>query len=47
VPREELPSIARKAIDDASVFYNPKAMDYNDALRVLEAAWEGRPLDAG
>lgn len=44
VPREKLPSVARRAIDDASVFYNPREMGYSDALGVLEAAWEGRPL---
>lgn len=44
IPREILPEIARTALGDGSVFYNPEEMDYADALRVLEAAWEGKTL---
>jgi len=45
VPRERLTEIARTALGDGSVFYNPEELDYDDSLMVLEAAWEGRPLD--
>ncbi|MFA7424177.1 MAG: hypothetical protein WCZ16_03905, partial [Desulfosarcinaceae bacterium] len=45
VPRARLPEIARVALGDASIFYNPEALDEDDLLMVLEAAWEGIPLD--
>jgi alcohol dehydrogenase len=45
VPRAKLPEIARVALGDASIFYNPEALDEDDLLMVLEAAWEGIPLD--
>lgn len=44
VPKEALPDIARTAMGDASQFYNPEELDYNDFLMVLEKAWEGKPL---
>ena len=47
VPRERLPDIARTALGDGSIFYNPEDLDYDDLLMVLEAAWEGMPLDSG
>ncbi|MBP8980705.1 MAG: iron-containing alcohol dehydrogenase [Syntrophobacterales bacterium] len=47
VPRERLPDIARAALGDGSIFYNPEDLDYDDLLMVLEAAWEGLPLDPG
>jgi len=47
VPRERLPDIARTALGDGSIFYNPEDLDYDDLLMVLEAAWEGMPLDTG
>lgn len=47
VPREKLPEIAKTALGDGSIFYNPEDLDYNDFLMVLEAAWEGKPLDTG
>jgi alcohol dehydrogenase len=47
VPREQLPLVAEKAIDDGSIFYNPEELDRGDCLTVLEAAWEGIPLDLG
>jgi len=47
VPRERLPDIARTALGDGSIFYNPEDLDYDDLLMVLEAAWEGIPLDSG
>ncbi len=45
VPRESLPDIARTALGDGSIFYNPEDLDYDDLLMVTEAAWEGKPLD--
>jgi len=45
VPREILPEIARAALLDGATIYNPEDQDYDDNLLVLEAAWEGRPLD--
>lgn len=45
VPREKLPAIVEAARRDGAVFYNPEEMDAEDARMVLEAAWEGRPLD--
>jgi len=45
VPREKLPDIAKTALSDGSLFYNPEDADYDDFLMVLEAAWEGTPLD--
>jgi alcohol dehydrogenase len=45
VPREKLPDVANTALSDGSLFYNPEDVDYNDFSMVLEAAWEGTPLD--
>jgi len=45
VPRESLPEIARTALGDGSIFYNPEELDYDDLLMVAEAAWEGKFLD--
>ncbi|MEE4357382.1 MAG: iron-containing alcohol dehydrogenase [Desulfococcaceae bacterium] len=45
VPKEKLPEIAQTALGDGMVFYNPEDVDYEDWLMVLEAAWEGVPLD--
>ena len=45
VPREKLPEIAKTALSDGSLFYNPEDLDYDDFLMVMEAAWEGKPLD--
>lgn len=45
VPRDALPDIARTALGDGSIFYNPEEMDGADALMVMEAAWAGDPLD--
>jgi alcohol dehydrogenase len=45
VSREKLPDIARTALGDGSIFYNPEELDYDDFLMVLDAAWEGKPLD--
>jgi alcohol dehydrogenase len=45
VPRAVLPEIAKAALLDGASVYNPEETDYDDNLMVLEAAWEGRPLD--
>ena len=45
VPKEKFPDIAQTALGDGSLFYNPEDMDYDDMLMVMEAAWEGVPLD--
>jgi len=45
VPRDVLPEIAKAALFDGATIYNPEDSDYEDNLLVLEAAWEGRPLD--
>jgi alcohol dehydrogenase len=45
VPREILPEIAKAAMSDGASIYNPEDTDYEDNLMVLEAAWEGKPLD--
>ncbi|MDJ0720989.1 MAG: iron-containing alcohol dehydrogenase [Desulfobacterales bacterium] len=45
VPKEVLPQIARAALDDGMVLFNPEDLDYDDFLMILEHAWDGRPLD--
>jgi alcohol dehydrogenase len=45
VPRGKLKEIAEASINDASIFYNPEELDVEDCWMVLEAAWEGQPLD--
>ena len=45
VPMEALPRIARAALDDGMILFNPEDLDYDDFLMVLEHAWDGRPLD--
>lgn len=45
VPWDKLPAIARTAMGDGTLIYNPEEVDYDDALMVMEAAWEGVPLD--
>ena len=40
VPREKLPDIAKAALGDGSIFYNPEDLDYDDFLMVLKAAWQ-------
>ncbi len=44
VARDALPTIARVALDDGSITLNPAEAAYEDALRVLEAAFAGDPL---
>jgi alcohol dehydrogenase len=45
VPHEALPRIAQAALLDGASMYNPEETDYDDNLMVLNAAWEGSPLD--
>jgi alcohol dehydrogenase len=45
VSRHQLSEIAQTALGDGSIFYNPEDLDYEDCLMVLEAAFEGVPLD--
>ncbi|PIE70936.1 MAG: alcohol dehydrogenase [Deltaproteobacteria bacterium] len=45
VTRDHLPEIATIALGDGSIFYNPEEMGVDDAMTLLEAAWEGVPLD--
>jgi alcohol dehydrogenase len=40
VLREQMETIARKAIDDGSLTYNPVEVDYSDALWLLKEAYE-------
>ena len=41
----DLEAIAQTALGDGSIFYNPEDLDFDDCMLVLEAAWEGTPLD--
>ncbi len=45
VPENRLEEIARTTMGDGTLFYNPEELDYNDAMMVLEAAWEGKKLN--
>lgn len=45
VPRSVLPEIARKIMADGARLSNPEEVLPDDALMVLEHAWEGTPLD--
>lgn len=44
VSRDRLPELARFALNDPSIVYNPEALEYDDCLAVLEYAWSGDPL---
>jgi alcohol dehydrogenase len=44
VPRSKLREIAKTALGDGTIFYNPEELSMEDMMRVLEAAWEGLPL---
>jgi alcohol dehydrogenase len=39
VRREQLPEIARRALDDGALSYNPRPVTYADTLALLERAW--------
>ncbi len=45
VPEDKLPAIAKTALGDGSLLYNPEDMDYDDMMVVIKAAWDGVPLD--
>lgn len=45
VPKEKLAQIAKTALGDGSIFYNPEELFFDDIMMVMEAAWEGVPLD--
>ena len=45
ISRDKLPAIARKALGDGSISYNPEELDYEDIMMVLDHAWEGTPLE--
>ncbi|MFP3981639.1 MAG: iron-containing alcohol dehydrogenase [Desulfobacterales bacterium] len=45
VPKSMLPEIARNIMADGARMYNPEELLPDDALMVLEHAWEGIPLD--
>jgi len=40
VPKDKLEEITRTALGDGSLIMNPEAVDHNDALRLLQAAYE-------
>ena len=44
VPREAFPDIVGAALSDGSQIFNPVDMDEGDLYKILEDAWEGRPL---
>ncbi len=41
VLEENLDDIAKTALNDGSIFFNPEDLDYDDCKMVLEAAWKG------
>jgi alcohol dehydrogenase len=45
IPRDMLSVIARTSLGDGPRVWNPEELSYDDAMMVLEAAWEGSPLD--
>lgn len=45
VTEDMLPQIARTALGDGTVFYNPEDLDYEDCLMILEAAFSGEKLN--
>jgi alcohol dehydrogenase len=45
VPKEVLPEIAKTAMGDGALLYNPEELDYEDLLMVTQAAWAGEALD--
>lgn len=45
VPASKLETVAKVALGDGSIFYNPEDLDKNDMMMVLTAAWEGVKLD--
>lgn len=45
VPETKLSQIAQTALGDGTLMFNPEDMDYQDCLRVIQAAWEGTALE--
>ena len=45
VPKEKIPEIAKTALGDGSLIYNPEDLDYDDLIMVIEAAWNGGSID--
>ncbi len=45
VPLDILPDIAQLSLNDGAMVYNPEDLDFQDALMVLEHAWEGTHID--
>ncbi|MBP7738867.1 MAG: iron-containing alcohol dehydrogenase [Spirochaetes bacterium] len=45
VPQSALPAVAATTMGDGSKVYNPEELSYEDAIMVLEHAYEGTPLD--
>jgi alcohol dehydrogenase len=39
VTEDKLETVAQVTINDGAIAFNPKAMDYDDALRTLRAAY--------
>lgn len=44
IREEDLPRVAETAMGDGSVLYNPEEVDFDDALRILQAAYRGESL---
>jgi alcohol dehydrogenase len=45
VEKSHFDAIAKISIGDGTKFYNPEEIDYDDSMLILEAAWEGNPLN--
>lgn len=45
IKRNHFDAIAKTALGDGSIFYNPEELDYDDFIMVLNAAWDGAALD--
>ncbi len=39
VKKEQLIEVAKKALDDGSIIYNPKEASLDDLMGILEKAW--------
>lgn len=44
-PHSQIPAIAKASQNDGSIVYNPEQLSVAEAAAVLEAAWEGTPLN--
>jgi alcohol dehydrogenase len=45
VPKSKLQAISRMTMGDGTLTYNPEEVGYDDALKVLQHAWDGTALD--